>query len=177
MAIKPTIYKFNISLSDINRSVFESIQLTVALHPSETLHRMLARVVAYCCEYEQGLSFTKGLSEVEEPDIWIKSLDDKITLWIDIGEPSVERVKKASRLATTTKIYSFNTKAEVWWQLNQAKIDKRVQVNRLDWQGIESFVELIERTTNMSLTITDQSAYVATEKGECEVSWFSLSDN
>lgn len=116
MAIKPTIYKFRISLSDLNRHYYDTLNLTVALHPSETIERMMVRVLAYCINAQEQLTFTKGLSEVDEPDLWVRSYDDKTKLWIDIGEPSVERIKKSCRLAEKVKIYCFNSKADVWWQ-------------------------------------------------------------
>ncbi len=94
MALKPTIYKLNINLSDLDRDYYDTIDLTLAQHPSETLERMMARVVAFCINAEEHLKFTKGLSEIEEPDIWARTLDDQIALWIDVGEPDVERIKK-----------------------------------------------------------------------------------
>ena len=115
MAIKPTIYKMRIALSDLERNYYDNLSLTVALHPSETPERMMARVLAFCINAQAGLAFTKGLSEVEEPDLWVRTLDEQTSLWIDVGEPSPERVKKATRLARAVKIYSFNTKSEAWW--------------------------------------------------------------
>ena len=85
MALKPTIYKLRIALSDLERNLYDSLNLTVALHPSETPQRMMARVLAYCLNAQEGLVFTKGLSEIEEPDLWVRTLDEKTTLWIDVG--------------------------------------------------------------------------------------------
>lgn len=93
MALKPTIYKHRISLSDLNRDYYDTLNLTVALHPSETIERMMVRVLAYCINAQEHLTFTKGLSEIEEPDIWLRSLDDQIRLWVDVGEPSADRIK------------------------------------------------------------------------------------
>ena len=89
MAIKPTIYKLKIALSDLERNHYDTLNLTLALHPSETLERMMVRVLAYCINAQAHLSFTRGLSAIEEPDIWARTLDDQISLWIDLGEPSV----------------------------------------------------------------------------------------
>lgn len=177
MALKPTIYKFNISLSDLNRDYYDTLNLTVALHPSETIERMMARLVTYCCEAQEGLAFTKGLSEVEEPDLWVKSLDDQIEVWIDVGEPSLDRIKKASRLAQKSMVYSFNSKSDVWWSQSEPKLSQiDVNVVRIDWESIQALTELVQRTMNMSVTITGESAFIATEDGECEVSWERLKD-
>ena len=111
MAFKPTIYKLKIDLADTDRNYFDTLQLTVAQHPSETLERMMARVLAFCINAQEHLVFTKGLSAVEEPDIWARTLDDRLSLWIDVGEPSVDRIRKAITLSPAVKVYSFNSKS------------------------------------------------------------------
>ncbi len=175
MAIKPTIYKLNAALSDLNRDHYDTINLTIALHPSETTERMLARILAFCINSQEHLTFTKGLSEVDEPDIWVRELDDQISLWIDVGEPSVERIKKACRQSAKTIIYSFNSKSDVWWEQSRSKLDRLpISVIQFDWENIQALSTLVERTMNCSITITGDSAYIATERGECEVNWRSL---
>ena len=97
VALKPTIYKFGISLSDLNRGHYETLNLTIAQHPSETVERMMVRVLAYCINANETLEFTKGVSAVDEPDLWHHTLDGQLSSWIDVGEPSVDRIKKATR--------------------------------------------------------------------------------
>jgi uncharacterized protein YaeQ len=175
MASNSKIYKLNISLSDIDRNYYDTLSLTVAQHPSETVERMMVRVLAFCINAQEGLEFTKGLSAVDEPDIWAKSLDDQLLLWIDVGEPSYDRIKKASRIAQELKVYSFNRKSKPWWDTGR---DKFAQLNasfyRFDWQSIQALAELQQRTMQLSVTISGDSAYVATELGECEVAWVGL---
>ena len=175
MAIKPTIYKFNLVLSDLNRDHYQDLNLTLALHPSETRERMVARLLACCINADSELRFTKGLSEVEEPDLWRKSLDDQIDLWIDVGEPEPDRIKKACRKAKRVLIYSFNTKSDVWWEQSRTKFNQLpAEFYRIQWEGIQTIVSQIGRTTAMSVLITGESAFVTTESGECEVSWQQL---
>ena len=178
MAIKPTIYKFRISLSDLNRDYYDTLGLTVAQHPSETIERMMVRVLAYCinaCEY---LAFSKGLSNVEEPDVWEKTLDERISLWIDIGEPDPERVKKACNRAEVVKVYSFNTKSDVWWDQGAKKFNQLdASFFRFEWTDILSLAKLVERTMDFSVTITENSAFIATKLGECEIPWVELDNN
>jgi len=177
VAIKPTIYKLRIALSDLNRNYYDTLNLTIAQHPSETLERMMTRVLAYCINAQENLVFTKGLSAVEEPDIWARSLDNQIELWIDVGEPAIDRIKKATSLAHNVKVYCFNTKSDVWWDQAQAKISKlKTSIYRFPWANIESAATLIQRTMDFSVTITGDSAYLATELGECEVSWETLQE-
>lgn len=92
MALKPTIFKFAIIVLDFNCDHYESLHLTVAQHPSETIERMLVRLLAYCSNAQEFLNISKGLCAVDEPDLWVKTLDDQMTLWIDVGEPSPERI-------------------------------------------------------------------------------------
>jgi len=176
VAIKPTIFKFRISLSDLNRDYYDTLNLTIAQHPSETTERMMVRVLAYCINAQEFLSFTKGLSDIEEPDIWAKTLDEQIALWIDVGEPAVERIKKASRIANVVKVYSFNTKSDVWWDTDARKFQQfNAEYFRFEWQDILRLAKLVERSMDFSVTITGNSAYIATKLGECEIPWQELS--
>ena len=177
MALKPTIYKFRISLSDINNNYYDTLNLTLAQHPSETLERMMVRVLAYCINAQENLTFTKGLSEIDEPDIWLRTLDDQIALWIDVGEPSVDRIKKSTRLARKVKVYSFNSKSDVWWEQAKNKIKQlNVSVYKFEWIDIQKLSSFVQRTMDLSVSITGDSAYVATESGECDVSWLVLQE-
>jgi len=172
VATKPTIYKQRIALSDLERNYYDSFNLTIALHPSETVQRMTARILAFCINAQPGLTFTKGLSAIEEPDIWLRSLDERVDLWVDVGEPAPERVKKSCHQSNNVKVYSFNTKSDVWWEQSKPKlIFDNLEVVRFDASQIEELSTHIERTADWSITITGQSAYVATPTGEVDVSW------
>ena len=172
MALKPTIYKLRISLSDLNRNYYDSLSLTLAQHPSETLERMMVRVLVFCINAQENLTFTKGLSSIEEPDMWVRTLDDQVSLWIDVGEPAIDRVKKASRIASEVSVYSFNSKSDVWWDQGQSKFKQlNASFFRFKWEEVQSLATLVERTMDISVTITGDSAYVATNLGECDLSW------
>ena len=177
MALKPTIYKLRISLSDLNRNYYDTLNLTLAQHPSETIERMMVRVLAYCINAQEHLVFTKGLSEVDEPDIWVRTFDNQISLWIDVGEPAADRIKKASRLANEVKVYSFNSKSDVWWNQSQNKIKQlKASVFKFEWEDIQALAALVQRTMDISVSISGDSAYIATEQGECEVGWITLQE-
>lgn len=176
MAIKPTIYKFKLSLSDLNHDYFDSLNLTLALHPSETKERMMVRLLAFCLHLHQDtnklMAFTKGLSSIEEPDIWRKGLDEQLELWIDVGEPSVDRVKKSCRLAKQTFIYCFNSKANQWWKQSQTQFSTLpVNVICFDWTNIQAFSALLTRTLDLSVTLSGESAFIAAEHDQVEVNW------
>jgi len=175
MASGSTICKLKISLSDIDRNHYDSLNLTVAQHPSETTERMMVRMLVYCINAQEQLEFTKGLSATDEPDIWARSLDGQLLLWIDVGEPTAERIKKASRIAREVKVYSFNRKSIPWWDQGR---DKFAQIAaafyRFEWENIQALAALYQRTMQLSITISGNSAFVASELGECEVAWESL---
>ncbi len=176
MALKPTIYKLKITLSDLDRNYYDTLNLIIAQHPSETAERMMARILAYCINAQENLVFTKGLSAVDEPaEIWAHTLDDRILLWIDVGEPAADRIKKATRIAQAVKVYSFNSKSDIWWNKEQAKFaGLNASIFRFKWKSIQSLSALLQRTSDMSVTITGDSAYVTTELGEYEIFWESL---
>ena len=179
MALKPTIYKFNIALADLNHEHYPNLNLTIGQHPSETVERMLVRLLVFCLHSHQDtdelMSFTKGLSETEEPDIWHKGFDGLINTWIDIGEPSFDRIKKACRLAKQTYVYSFNSKSSVWWKQKQAQFSALpVTVSSFDWVQIQALAQQVKRTANWSITISDGSLFITTEDTQIETSWTVL---
>lgn len=171
MALKPTIYKLKIALSDLDRDVYDTLNLTIARHPSETMERMMARVMAFCFNTQEQLAFCKGLSDTEEPDLWLHSLDGKLELWIEVGEPITNRIKKATRMASVVKVYCFNNKANTWWDLNRDEIGAlTASIYQFQWPEMQTLAGMVDRTMDISVTITEGSAYVATAQGECEVS-------
>ena len=93
MAIKSTVFKVDLQITDIDRDYYQNHLLTVARHPSETNERMMMRIIVYALHASDSLSFTKGISSDEEPDIWEKNLTDEIILWIDLGQPDEKRNK------------------------------------------------------------------------------------
>ena len=181
MALKPTIYKFKISLSDINNDYYDALNLTIAQHPSENLERMMARLLAFCLhasqDTEKRMTFTKGLSSVDEPDFWLKSLDDQTLLWVDIGEPSFDRLKKACRLAKQTFVYTFNSKSDVWWKQSQTNLSSLpISVVQFEWEQIKVLSQHLSRTMDFSITLSEQTAYIALSDDQIEAHWRVLQE-
>lgn len=176
MALKPTIYKFNLALSDLDRNYYDSLKLTIACHPSETHERMMVRVAAYCLNASESLSICKGLSDTEEPALQAESLDGSLELWIDVGEPAPDRIKKASRAAAQVRIYCFNTKSTTWFEQNASKLDfSNVSISQFNWKQVQSLAELLRRTMDMSVTINGDSIFFAAEDGEVDLTVQELS--
>lgn len=175
MALKPTIFKIKVSLSDLNREVYDSLSLTIAQHPSETTERMMVRVLAYCLNSSASLVLCKGLSDTDEPDLWDLSDAGETELWIEVGEPSVERLKKATRAAKQVVVYCFNSKAPTWWNLEASKLDsEKLAVFQLPWLEVKALGALVERTMDISVTVSGDSVYVATAQGEQEITLVAL---
>ena len=181
MALKPTIYKASISLSDIDSHYYDELLLTIAQHPSETLERMMVRLLAFClnaheCDDHKELSFTRGLSNSEEPDLWLRTLDDQIEHWIEIGQPEVERVKKGVNQSRGASVYCFGKSSDTWWQLNQASFAAlpKTRVLQLPWGQVQAASQLLGRTMTLTVSITENTIYLANDNANVEIPVLTL---
>jgi len=162
MALKPTIYKAQIELADSDRNCFESLSLTLARHPSETLERMAARLLAYCLNCTRGLEFTKGISTADEPDVWVHSDHGDIEHWIEVGQPEQPRLRKACGRARQVSVYAFAKSVPTWWKLHGEEISAlpRLQVWQLDWTEIQAAAALLDRTVQLNTSIVGGIIYL-----------------
>jgi uncharacterized protein YaeQ len=162
MALKPTIYKARIELADSDRNCFETLSVTLAKHPSETLERLAVRLLAYCLNYSRELEFTKGISTADEPDLWLHSDHGEIAHWIEVGQPEEPRLRKACGRARSVTVYAFAKSAATWWKLNQDAISAlpRVQVWQFDWAEVCSAAELLDRTGQLTASIVGGIMYL-----------------
>jgi uncharacterized protein YaeQ len=162
MALPSTIYRVNISLSDVDRGIYEALQTTVALHPSETGERLAARLLAYALFYDSALTFTKGVGAGEEPDLWMKGPDGRTLLWIEVGLPESERLIKAGRHSYRVALIAFG-KALAFWELQHLPkltgIDN-LQIVTFDPGFIGSLAATLERSINWSITMSDNHLYI-----------------
>lgn len=162
MALPSTIYRVVIQLSDIDRSIYETLQATVARHPSETEDRLVARLLAYILFYESDLSFTKGISAVEEPDLWQKGPDGRVLLWVEVGIPESDRLLKASRHSERVALVACG-KTYSNWELQH--LPKLVNVPNLTVAAftqsfINSLTSKLDRSIQWEVTITDGNLYI-----------------
>lgn len=171
MALKPTIYKTQIELADSDRNHFETLTLTIAKHPSETLERLAARLMAYCLNASRGLDFTRGLSTADEPDIWLHSDSGEIEHWIEVGQPEPPRLKKACGRARQVSLYSFGKSSDTWWKLNTEAISAlpHCTVWQFDWPEIEAIAGLLDRTVQLSVSIVGGTVYVDNGSGSASL--------
>ncbi|MBA6341332.1 YaeQ family protein [Colwellia sp. MB02u-10] len=135
MALKATIKKATIHLSDMDRHYYDTIQLTIAQHPSENDRRMMIRLIAYLLNASENLQFGKGVSDEDEAAIWRVNYSDVIELWIELGQLDEKRLKKACNRAQQVKLYCYGSSVDTWWQQSKSKLN---QLNKL---SVESFSE------------------------------------
>ncbi|MDJ0656510.1 MAG: YaeQ family protein [Xanthomonadales bacterium] len=123
MALKSTIYKVKLNISDLDRNLYGDFALSVARHPSETEARMMLRVAAFALNADAQLEFGRGISTDDEPDLWRKDLTGSIELWIDLGTPDPDRLRKACGRAEQVVLYAYGDRAlEVWWEKNRESL-------------------------------------------------------
>ncbi len=164
MAEKATIYKANLTLSDMDRNVYGDFNLTIALHPSETIERMMVRILAFCYCAAENLTFTKGLSSTDEPDLWLKHDNGTILEWIEVGQPAPERLKKASGQSQAVKVFTYGRGMNEWWKGNVAAINAlpKVTTHYFAADELQQLSALADKTMNLTVTITESIAYVST---------------
>jgi len=163
MAQKATIYKVELSISDMDRHYYETHKLTVAKHPSETDERLMVRLLAFALNAHEHLEMTKGLSTDDEPDIWQKSLSGELELWIALGLPSEKIVRQSCGKADKVIIYSYGGKtAEIWWDKLQNSVTRfdNLTVMNLSEENSNILQTLAGRTMKMQVNIQDGDVMV-----------------
>lgn len=162
MALPSTIYRVAIQLSDVDRGVYETLQTTAARHPSETEDRLVARMLAYALFYEPELAFTKGLSAVDEPDLWLKGPDGRVRLWVEVGLPDAERIVKAGRHSERVVLVACGRTFLNWEQQHLPKLAGMSNLTLVCFgqSFINNLTARLDRTINWSVTVSDGCIYV-----------------
>ena len=162
MALTSTVYHLEIDLSDVDRGVYEKLDLRLARHPSESTHYLLTRAFAYCLFYEDGIAFSKGLSTTDEPAVWVKEPDGRVALWIDVGSPSSERVHKASKAAARVVIVTQHDPRILFEHLEGEKIHRKeeLEIFALAPSFLEALAPMVDRHTRLGLVRNEGELYV-----------------
>lgn len=164
MAQKATIYKVELSVSDMDRHYYETHKLTVAKHPSETDERLMVRLLAFALNAHEQLELTKGLSTDDEPDIWQKSLSDELELWVALGLPSEKVVRQSCGKADKVIVYSYGGRtAEMWWEKiknSTARFDNLKVINLLE-DDTRDLQKLASRSMKLQVNIQDGEVMVS----------------
>jgi uncharacterized protein YaeQ len=161
--IASTIYNFDIELADSDRGVYESLALRVARHPSESEEYLLTRVLAYTLEYTEGIAFSRGLSEPDEPALSVRDLTGAIRSWIEIGAPDAARLHKASKAAPRVAVYTHKDPAQWLRNLAGERIHRAeaLELYSVDHGLIAALTARLDRRMTFSLSINDRDLYLS----------------
>ncbi len=173
MALKATIYKAELQISDMDRGHYETHALTLARHPSETEERLMLRVLAFAMHADQALEFGRGLSAEDEPDLWLKDPTGNIELWIDLGLPDDRRLRRAAGRAGQVVLLAYGERAfEVWWRKYSAVCSRlpTLTIWTLTDTARAELAELASRSMQLQITLQDGQIAIADGERYLEVS-------
>jgi uncharacterized protein YaeQ len=162
MALGATIYSFNIDLANSDRGVYQPLDLRVARHPSESEPYFLTRILAYCFEYEEGIAFSNGLFEPDEPTIAIRDLTGLLRVWIDVGAPEAARLHRAAKAAPRVVVYTHKDSNQFAARLAGERIHRAeaLELYALDKEWLASLAARLQRRMTFALTIAEQHVYL-----------------
>ncbi|MGH7268137.1 MAG: YaeQ family protein [Candidatus Rokuibacteriota bacterium] len=163
MALTATIHTFAIELADSDRQVYESLALRVARHPSESEEYLLTRVLAYALEFTEGIEFSRGLSEPDQPAIRVRDLTGAIRAWIDVGTPDAERLHKACKAAPRVAVYTPRDPAQLIGRLAGERIHRAatLELYALDRGLVRAVAARLERRMAFTLSVSDRQLYLS----------------
>ena len=170
MALSATPYKVDVNLTDLDRNVYETLRYTVARHPSETEDRMCSRLIAYLLWYSESLAFGRGLSDVDEPALWDKSLDGRVLHWIEVGLPDAERLTWCSRRAERVSLLAYG-RVDIWESkvLPAVSSLKNVHVASLPQESLSAIASGLSRTIDWAVMISEGSLFITDANGQHEI--------
>jgi uncharacterized protein YaeQ len=162
MALSATVYHLQIDLSDVDRGVYEALDLRVARHPSESMPYMLTRVLAYALLFEEGIAFSKGLSTADEPALWVRDLQGNLRVWVEIGTPSADRLHKASKASPRVVVFTHHDPRHLIKEAQSRPIHKaeQIEVYALAPAFLAELEALMDRNVRWTLLRNDGLLYV-----------------
>lgn len=163
MAIAATIYNLDIEVADSDRRVYESLSLRVARHPSESEEYLVTRVLAYAMELTEGIAFTRGVSDPDEPAILVRDLTGAITSWIEIGSPDAARLHKAAKAAPRVVVYTHKDVAQLLRNLAGERMHRAadLEIYAIDRALVRDLAARLDRRMAFSLSINDREIYLS----------------
>lgn len=162
MALGSTVHTFDVQLSDVDRHVYETLALRVARHPSETAEHLLTRVLAYCLEYEEGIAFTPGLADPDQPAVEVRDLTGTLQLWVDVGAPDAARLHRAAKAAPRVAVYTQHDPERVRRALAGARIHRAESIAlwAVDQGLLEALAARLDRRVAVELSRTDGTLWL-----------------
>ena len=166
MALKATVVKADLQISDMDRHYYANHALTLAQHPSETDQRLMVRLLAFALFADERLQFGKGLSTEEEPDLWRRGYTGEIEQWIDLGQPDESRIRKACGRAREVVVMTYGGRAsDLWWEKNAAALKRHRNLTVLDipTEVVDALVTLMVRSMRLSVMVQDGELQLMTD--------------
>jgi len=163
VALGATIYVFEIRLADADRGVYETLTIRAARHPSETAEYLLTRLLAYCLEYTEGIAFSKGLSDPDEPAISVRDLTGALQVWIEVGTPDAGRLHKAAKAAPKVVLYVHRDMDPLLARLAGERIHRagELRIHAVESALLAALVARLERRMELDLAVSDRTLYVS----------------
>ena len=167
MALKATIFKAELDVSDIDRGYYQTHTLTIARHPSETDERMMVRVLAFALHAHEQLDFGRGLSTDDEPDLWQRDLTGAIRLWVDVGLPDERRLRKASGRSGAVVVYAYGGRGGIWWRQTGPDVARlrNLTVKTLAPETSHALAKLAERNMRLQCTVQEGQVWLGNAAG------------
>jgi len=162
MAQGATMYVFEVRLADADRGVYETLTVRAARHPSETPEYLLTRLLAYCLEYAEGIAFSRGLSDPDEPAIAVRDLTGVMKTWIEIGAPDASRLHKAAKAAPDVAVYAHRGLEPLLARLAGERIHRagEIRLRAVSPELLAALVARLDRRMDLDLAISEQTLYV-----------------
>ncbi|MCW4187025.1 MAG: YaeQ family protein [Candidatus Thiodiazotropha lotti] len=167
VALKSTVYKTELQVSNMDEQHYETYSLTLARHPSETNQRMMLRLAVFALNANQQLSFTKGISTDDEPDLWLKSLSDEIELWIELGQPDEKRLRRACGRSKRVLVYPYAERsASIWWEQMRQTVSRfaNLSVINLILEDMDQLDNLVARNMQLHSTIQEGQLWLGNDQ-------------
>lgn len=176
MALKSTVYKAALTLSDLDRGLYADHALTLALHPSETEERLMVRLLAFALEaaaddHRGTLQFARGLSDADEPDLWQHDLTGQLVHWVEVGQPDARRLQRAAARAERVSLYCYASSVPVWWagiERDLARLSN-LRVWQIDAEQSRALAALAQRSMQVTVTVQDGIVWLASGEQHLEI--------
>jgi uncharacterized protein YaeQ len=180
LALKSTVFKVQLAVADIDHGYYADHALTLARHPSETDQRMMVRLAALAfhahelqtvCGGDGTLAFGKGLSDPDEPDVWLRDFTGLTRLWIEVGQPDEVAMAKACRQADQVAVYVFHHAAEVWWRGIETKLTRlpNLSVWRVPAEAAQALERLAQRSMQLQATVQEGVLMLGDDKRHVDI--------
>lgn len=163
MALPATMRRFEIALADSDRDLYESLDLRVAQHPSESERYLVARVLARALEHGEGLEFSKGgVSDDTEPALIQRDLRGDLRAWIEVGSPTPDRLHKATKASPRVVVYTWKAPEAQVEAIRERGVHKAetIELNALAPDWLDAIAATLDRVNRWELSVAGGAVYL-----------------